>query len=261
MLWKFGAAMDIGGRNEQQDRLTILNSWDGQRHLIALADGMGGLRNGAQAAQTAIDIAAHNFPNKPADDPHITLNEICQEAHRAINALQNGVKAAPGTTLLLLYLDGQQAYWAHVGDSRLYHFRNGRVLTQTNDHSLLQLMAASGMSAPNSDAAKSMQSQLYMRLGGYQTPIPDFAASEVEDGDLFLLCSDGFWQAVRPEEVVAALGKYPPDRDGPQYLADLARKRGGEHGDNISLVLFQWSGRPAKGFFKRLAGVFRKRAC
>jgi serine/threonine protein phosphatase PrpC len=260
MSWKFGAAMDIGGRDEQQDRLTILTSLDERRHLIALADGMGGLRNGAHAAQIAVDTAVHNFPNKPACDPHIALNDICQAAHRAINALQTGSEDPPGTTLLLLYIDEQQAYWAHVGDSRLYHFRNGRVLTQTTDHSIVQLMIAKGMLEPDSDAAKVLQNRLYMRLGGNPLPTPDFAASAVEDGDLFLLCSDGFWQTVRPHEVIAALGGHPPDHDKARYLADLARKRGGEFCDNISLVLFQWNDRPAKKALKQLAGIFRKPA-
>ncbi|MGR8933073.1 MAG: PP2C family protein-serine/threonine phosphatase [Gammaproteobacteria bacterium] len=241
MPWNFGAAQDIGGRKEQQDRLTVLSSPDGRRHLAVIADGMGGLRNGAQAAQIVVDVAAKYFSDNRSSDPRIFLNRICQAAHEQINNLPVALGPAPGTTILLLYLDNRHAYWAHVGDTRLYHCRNGAPMAQTSDHSLLQLMIAKGLIGLNSDAAKAMQSQLYMRLGGDQIPEPDFAAAAVKDGDVFILCSDGFWQAVQPAEVMTVLEAHPLPSDSPDSLVQLARQRSGDGCDNISLALFQWS--------------------
>lgn len=256
MPWKFGAAQNIGGRKEQQDRLTIISLQEEDRHLVAVADGMGGLRDGAQAAQIVIDVAAENFSKYAIHDPYKFLYDICQAAHQKINDLQYGLEAAPGTTAVLLYIHKQHAHWAHIGDTRLYHIRNGRLLSQTNDHSLFQLMTAKGLIEPHSDAAKSMQSQLYMRLGGEHLPEPEFASAEVRDGDLFIICSDGFWQAVPPDQVVAALDSHPLYEDGPEYLVQLARQRGGNHCDNITLALLQWSDSSLKGFCKRLAMKF-----
>lgn len=253
MPWKFGAAQHIGGRKEQQDRLTILSSPDGHSHLIAVADGMGGLRYGAQAAQIVVDVAAQHFQKGNIGDPHIFLDNICQTAHNKINDMPNGLGPAPGTTMLLLYLDKRQAHWAHVGDTRLYHCRDGNLLTQTNDHSLLQLMTEKGLVEPNSDAAKTMQSQLYMRLGGDHVPEPEFASTEVRDGDFFILCSDGYWQAVPPDETIAALEEHPLSSDGPHYLVELARQRSGDSCDNISLALFQWADSSLAGCCKRFA--------
>lgn len=259
MPWKFGAATDIGGRSEQQDRLALLHSRNGRRHLMVVADGMGGLKNGAQAAQILVDVATDCFARHTGETPYALLHGICQTAHDAINDLQRDAEPAPGTTALLLYIDKQTASWAHVGDSRLYHFRKGSLLQHTNDHSLLQLMIEKGLVEAGSAAAAAMQNQLYMRLGGEQTPEPDFNTTEVEDGDLFLLCSDGFWQTVQPGEMVAAIGQYLSDKNGPQYLVGLARQRSGDGCDNITLAVSQWSDSAETGRWQRYVHALHKR--
>lgn len=261
MPWNFGAATDIGGRSEQQDRIAILHSRNGRRHLLVVADGMGGLQNGAKAAQILIDVATVRFSRHNDDSPYSLLHGICLTAHDAINELQSTAeqRPAPGTTALLLYIDKWTACWAHVGDSRLYHFRKGELVTQTIDHSLMQLMIEKGVVEAGSAAAAEMQNQLYMRLGGERTPEPDFNTSEVEAGDLFVLCSDGLWQAVQPSEMIAAFEHPLPDGNGPHFLAELARQRSGDGCDNISLVVSQWNITAATGFWQRFANVFRKR--
>lgn len=262
MPWKFGTATDIGGRSEQQDRLAVVHSRNGRRHLAVVADGMGGLQNGAQAAQILLDVASERFAGYKRGDPYDFLDGICQTAHAVINELQTDGGSAPGTTAVLLYLDKQTAYWAHVGDSRLYHFRSGRLLNYTNDHSLLQSMLDRGVVEAGSAAAADLQNRLYMHLGGETPPEPDFNASEVEDGDLFILCSDGFWQALRPSEIIAALIESPPDQDATQHLVDLARRRSSESCDNISLVVVQWRRDKATGiwqrFFKMICRLFTR---
>ncbi|MGJ0486256.1 MAG: PP2C family protein-serine/threonine phosphatase [Methylomicrobium sp.] len=260
MSWKFGAATDIGSRSEQQDRLAILHSRNGRRHLVVVADGMGGLQNGAQAAQILIDVASEHFSRYKNGYPYDFLGHICQTAHKTINDLPVDGGSSPGTTALLLFIDKQTAYWAHVGDSRLYHFRNGSFLKHTHDHSLLQLMVDKGL-VEKDNAPAEMRNQLYMRLGGEGTPEPDFNESEVEDGDLFLLCSDGFWQPMQPDEMVTVLKQYPPDQGGPQYLVDLARQRSGDCSDNISLAVLHWVRAAELGLWQRFINVMRKRFC
>jgi serine/threonine protein phosphatase PrpC len=117
MSWKFGAATDIGGRSEQQDRLVILHSRNKKQHLLVVADGMGGMKDGAKAAQILVDVATDHFTRHKVDRPYSFLEDICRTAHHAINNLQSATQGlAPGTTALLLYIDRQTAYWAHVGD-------------------------------------------------------------------------------------------------------------------------------------------------
>lgn len=249
MPWRFGTALDIGGRSEQQDKVAVLHAPDRQRHLIVLADGMGGIVGGALAAQTLVDTAARHFAEPLGGRTFDLLQDICLAAHAGLRQLSGDGSPAPGTTMVLLYLDGRSAAWMHVGDSRLYQFRNGRLLNFTNDHSMLRLMLNDGVIEADSQEAAAMQNRLYMRLGGEAEPEADFNNSKLEDGDLFLLCSDGFWQTVGPEETLAVLAEHPLDQDGPRYLADLARQRGGATCDNISLAIAQWH---ASSYWQRL---------
>jgi len=249
MPWRFGTALDVGGRSEQQDRVAVLHAPDRQRHLMVLADGMGGIAGGALAAQTLLDTAARHFAQPQGSRAFELLQDICLAAHAGLRQLPGDGESAPGTTMVLLYLDGRSAAWMHVGDSRLYHFRSGCLLSCTNDHSMLRLMLNEGVIEAGSQEAAAMQNRLYMRLGGEAEPEADFNNCKLEDGDLFLLCSDGFWQTVGPEEMLSVLAEHPLDKDGPQYLVELARQRGGETCDNISLAIAQWQ---ASSYWQRL---------
>jgi serine/threonine protein phosphatase PrpC len=241
MPWQFSLASDIGGRSEQQDCLEMLDSDRGDTHLVVVADGMGGHRNGALAARTVIETARRHFNSGPMSEPRAFLRELCLESHRGISALGGNEPRSPGSTCVVLYLNGPEAYWAHVGDSRLYHFRHGVLLNRTRDHSVAQLMVAQGRLKETEAATSALQNQLYMRLGGNELPEPDFGASEVEADDIFMLCSDGFWSSVEPQEVVRSLEGFPIDNDGAKRLVEMARERGGATGDNISLVLMRWT--------------------
>ena len=240
MPWQFSLASDIGGRSEQQDCLEMLSLNGHDAHLVVVADGMGGHRNGALAARTVIETARRRFNTGAASDPRTFLQDLCLESHQEISKLGSDEPRSPGSTCVVLYLNGPEAYWAHVGDSRLYHFRNARLLNRTQDHSVAQLMVAQGRLTETDAATSTLQNQLYMRLGGNEPPEPDFGASEVEAGDMFMLCSDGFWSHVEPQEVFASLEEYPIDNEGAGHLVDMARARGGSTGDNISLVLVRW---------------------
>jgi PPM family protein phosphatase len=241
MPWQFSLASDIGGRSEQQDCLEMLSLNRDDTHLVVVADGMGGHRDGALAARTVIETARRRFNAGPISDPRAFLQELCLESHQGISKLGSDEPRSPGSTCVVLYLNGPEAYWAHVGDSRLYHFRNARLLNRTQDHSVAQLMVAQGRLTETDAATSALQNQLYMRLGGNEPPEPDFGASEVEADDMFMLCSDGFWSHVEPQEVVASLEEYPIDNEGAGHLVDVARERGGSTGDNISLVLVRWT--------------------
>ncbi|MEN8260997.1 MAG: PP2C family serine/threonine-protein phosphatase [Pseudomonadota bacterium] len=241
MPWITGGALAIGSRNEQQDRVAILSSENGQRHLLALADGMGGHQGGALAAQAVVDTAGSLFSGQALDDPHAFLETLCLEAHHAICGLGADETLSPGSTCAVLYLNGREAYWAHVGDSRLYHYRCGRVLNRTSDHSVRQLMLNQGAIEKNSEAAGAFQNQLYRRLGGGNLPEPDFGATAVESGDLFVLCSDGFWQAVDADQVVPVLGAHDDAKNGAEALVQFAVKHSAEDCDNISVALARWT--------------------
>jgi serine/threonine protein phosphatase PrpC len=260
MSWQFSMASDIGGRAEQQDCLDKLSVNGSDSHLLIVADGMGGHRDGALAARTVIETARHRLEKDTLSDPRAFLKSLCLESHQAINELGGNQDRSPGSTCILLYVNGPEAYWAHVGDSRLYHFRNGKLLNRTRDHSVAQLMVEQGQLNEDDVATSTLQNQLYMRLGGEKTPQPEFGASEIEADDIFMLCSDGFWEYIKPEEAVSTLQSLPPEEDAAARLVAMARERGGSSGDNISLALSRWNGTNSnggKGLFSKLRSYFQ----
>lgn len=243
MRWRFGIASDIGDRPEQQDRAAIVESTDGGDYLVVVADGMGGYEGGALAAQAVVDAAKPFFQAASVADPLASLGALCVQAHQAIAQLGEQDKPSPGSTCVLLSLSGRDASWVHVGDTRLYHFRHGKVLTRTQDHSMAQLLASRGEMAESDIAGSPLQSQLYMRLGGTREPVPECGAAEIQPGDLFMLCSDGFWTSVLPSEVAAVMSE-DDLQPAAERLVQLAKERGGNGGDNITVALAQAGKRP-----------------
>jgi len=241
--WKFQLATDIGGRAEQQDRAAVFSDRAAGHHLAVVADGMGGHRNGAEAAQVVLDVAQRELARFPAMSSHARafVEHLCRVAHSEIQNLEGVGKSSPGSTCVFLYCCGAEAFWAHVGDSRLYHFRQGHQVLATVDHSLHELMASL---RPDDTCAEKLgticRSQIYMCLGGREQPQPDLGSTVALGNDLFLLCSDGFWDSVKAAEVVAAVRNRGLTNRCTRDLVALARERGGKKGDNVSLLVAQW---------------------
>lgn len=257
MPWKFGHAINIGKRSEQQDRIGVFHTRNCKRHLMVVADGMGGLEQGGQAAQIVIDTAKEKFTKRRISNPELFLESICHLAHKSINALESNASSAPGTTCVILYIDKSEVYWAHIGDSRLYHFRQGQLINQTLDHSATQLMIAKGLVEKNGNTVNSLQNQLYKRLGGDKDPEPDFNSSTLENGDIFLLCSDGFWQSIAHKQILSILKDYPVE-DVPERLVNLALQKGGPNCDNISVLLGQMMKKPQRNYIRKISAFFKK---
>jgi len=246
MNWTFAHGDDIGGRAEQQDHHALFH--EGNMHLLVLADGMGGLENGAAASRIVIDTAQRHFTADFADDPEQSLGDICQEAHRQITELGEG---SAGSTIVALFLHDSEAYWAHVGDSRLYHFSNGNVVFQTRDHTVAELTRGQD----GQMAGGINQHELYMCLGGKNTIEPEIDATRLMGEDCFMLCSDGLWNVMTTNDISRQLHQEP--RLDPQHqvdaLIETARRHGGTGGDNISVILARRDGKSAsRGLFKRL---------
>ncbi len=211
-LFEAASCLDLGGRKEQQDRVEIL--WSDAACLVVLADGMGGHIDGALAAQTAIEAARESFDAPVPIVADALFKDIVETAHERINGLtQDGLY--PSSTLVLLHLTPSKATWTHLGDSRLYRFKNGRLVDRTSDHSY-------------------PEGGMYACLGaGWKLSRIEVHSADIAEGDGFVLCSDGLWEDVddpQLEEVIAA-------RDLPgalRELVDHVRLHGRGFGDNIS---------------------------
>ena len=235
-------AQHQGDRKEQQDRVAILAHPRRRSVVLALvADGMGGHSGGALAAEqvvhTARNCLEHFAPS--SESPLHLLEESLLEAHAMIKSSRVLNEQDPHSTAVMLLLQGGQAHWVHCGDSRLYHFRDGRLVTRSVDHSYVEHLIATGRLAPEEAARHPSRNILITSLGGKEVPRFDFgSAGELADGDSFVLCSDGLWAYFDDAELGAIVAGYTA-RQASQMLIDIARQRAGGAGDNLSLIIIK----------------------
>ncbi len=249
MYWITAHAEHIGGRREQQDRSIILANAAQQQYFAVVADGMGGHSGGALAAQAVVETAEHLWRGQGAKihaqnlTAEAFLEHFCYQSHHSIQQVGAAHGIEPHSTCVALYLEQQQAYFTHLGDSRLYHLRKGQVERRSRDHSLVQMLVDLGRISEAEMGTHQDQGCLLKGLGGDSLlEGVECQTAQALVGDLFMLCSDGFWEYVQPVEVwqsVAALPAYRPAylQQSAQQLVQQAATRGGKQGDNISLVL------------------------
>lgn len=227
---------DIGGREEQQDRVAVFRS--GEAHLLALADGMGGHQGGSLAAQRVVDAAAECFQAADANTPTELLTSIVNAAHEGINALGAEMGISPHSTCVLLHVTDAVVTWAHVGDSRLYRFQSGRLVGRTLDHSIVELKRLRGQISEQEMKVHPDQNRLYEALGGEDAPQPDFGSEPATMGDGFLLVSDGVWENVADSQLEAVFDAADLSV-ALERLAAQAKANGGPDCDNLSMAAFR----------------------
>ena len=234
----YGASL-IGGRAEQQDAYACLSSKTGKNHLLVVADGMGGHQDGTRAAETVISVARdlwRHHKEAPAD-PHGFLETLCQTAHASIRSLWPDGRAGPMSTIAALVVTPAGAWWAHVGDTRLYVFRDGQPVFRTDDHTPLNSLVLSGSLTDDERRTHPDQNKLLRALGSAAAPQVTHGKIALTGDTGFLLCTDGFWSAVNDLELPALLASADPQL-ACQSFAELATKRAGEHSDNVTVALF-----------------------
>jgi PPM family protein phosphatase len=236
------AAQHQGDRKEQQDRLAIL-AHPRQRGVVlaVVADGMGGHSGGALAAEQVVHTARNSLEHfsPSSESPLSLLEDTLLEAHAMIKSARLISEKDPHSTAVMLLLQARQATWVHCGDSRVYHFQHGRLVTRSVDHSYVEHLIASGRITPEEAATHPNRNLLITSLGGKEAPKFDFGgAGSLADGDSFVLCSDGLWAYFDDEEMGAIVAANPA-RKASQILIEQARQRAGGAGDNLSLVIIK----------------------
>ena len=130
---------------------------------------------------------------------------IVREGHEAINRAGAEKGLTPRSTCALLFVRNSQAYWAHVGDSRIYRLRDSHLTRLTRDHSVVQMLVDLGKVSEEEMGTHPDQNRLTQSLGGEAAPMPDFGSDGVQPHDAFLICSDGLWEMIPQPEMVSAL--------------------------------------------------------
>ncbi len=205
--------------------------------LFVVADGMGG----AQAGEVASRIAVEAFEPGLADTghPEHELAELARSANERIHTLShsNAEQAGMGTTLTALYVGEQEVSIAHVGDSRAYCLREGKLLRLTDDHTLVDELMRQGRLTPEEAVEHPQRSVITRALGPEGAVEVDTRSFQARGGDVYLLCSDGLTTMLSEEEIAAALNTHSRLRDAGEALIKAANDAGGR--DNVTVVLLR----------------------
>jgi len=210
---------------------------DINKQIFVVADGMGGYVAGEVASVLAIETLKQALASDSHDSPSDTLRHAFYQANNRIyqEALERPEYSGMGTTLTALWIVGNKAYVSHVGDSRVYLIREGKISSLTMDHSLVGKLVREG-GLTEEQARNHPQRNLLTRALGCSALVEvDIADYDVLPGDTFLLCTDGLSNLVSGEEMAAVVTGEKDTKKAVQELVNRALARGGF--DNITVIL------------------------
>ncbi|MCB1758642.1 MAG: serine/threonine-protein phosphatase [Gammaproteobacteria bacterium] len=209
---------------------------DRELGLVVLADGMGGYQAGEIASALAVSTITGRYRQQPDLEP-ATAVVAANQAILAAIAADAGLQGM-GTTLVIGRFDDDHLHYAHVGDSRLYRWRDGELRQLTNDHSMIQQLLDEGRFPSRPAAIRAgVKANLLTRGVGLNADLRvDSASVRVRAGDRFLFCSDGLSNMLSHRTIARVVGEYMDRLEAAcDRLLRLALERGGY--DNVSLAL------------------------
>jgi serine/threonine protein phosphatase PrpC len=230
-----------GGREKNEDRMGYCYTRDSG--LFALADGMGGHPEGEVASQLALQTLAAMFQRdaKPLlKDPLRFLHDAIIAGHHQLirYATEKALMDTPRTTVVACVLQGNAAYWAHCGDSRLYLVRGDKLIARTRDHSYSELQETMAQVVPMGE--RFNRNVLFTCLGSPGKPVVDVVGPLIlHENDRLLLCSDGLWGSVDDEVITEQLATRPISDAVPE-LVERALRNGGPKSDNVTVLSVEW---------------------
>jgi serine/threonine protein phosphatase PrpC len=235
----------LGGREENQDRVAVAVAEHSA--LLVVVDGMGGHAEGARAAEVTLKTLLEAFWHTPQPlfDPlgflHLTLGRAHEEVVRI--GMHLPLENRPRATCAVCLVQQGSAYWAHVGDSRIYLLRQGAVAARTRDHSHVELLLREGLITPDQAHNHPMRNYVECCLGG-DPVLPDMTLGQrraLQRDDVLFVCTDGVWGCLRDSEIATALTMTGiPSRDQLAALCRTAVAAAGPTSDNTSGAVLRW---------------------
>lgn len=232
-----------GDREYQQDQVQLLKHNRVNGCLLAVvADGMGGRSGGRKAADQVMLTARQLFESysPQTDDPVAFLKKMVNEAHMVIRLTAISSEEEPHSTIAAVLIHPMgDCYWAHAGDSRIYHFAGKKLVRRTKDHSYVQTLVDKG-ELTEEQAMVHPQSNVLMGCLGTESdpPIDSHSISQLKTGDAIMLCSDGLWHYFNNAELGTVTAELTP-REATEFLISKARSRAQGGGDNISIAIIR----------------------
>lgn len=206
--------------------------------VFAVCDGMGGAAAGEVASQLTVDTVIERFCKPDSSNDRLkTMEEAIDEANELVHARSERESAlhGMGTTLVALSISDGHALIAHVGDSRCYLYRQGELIRETNDHSLVDEQVRMGQLTQDQAERSPLRNVITRAIGTQRSVAPELLEMDLEKGDLLLLCSDGLTREL-PDERIAGVLSEESDLEGLcGRLVDAAIESGGR--DNVTCVV------------------------
>jgi serine/threonine protein phosphatase PrpC len=243
-----GHGSDVGRvrpLNEDYHRVLQIPLRGGSLTLLAVADGMGGAAAGEVASKLAMEVLDESFTLYARElergKAMVGIDRLTEKAIRLANkrvyaeASSDSGRKGMGTTLTLVAIHDNKAVLGHVGDSRAYLVREGRIFQLTKDHSWVEEQRQRGLLSEAEAEVHEWRNLITRALGTRAQVEPDIVPLSVHPGDIFVLCSDGLHGQVEPEEILAEIRRTSNRQSSVEYLIALANQRGGP--DNITLVI------------------------
>ena len=235
----------LGDRQDNQDRAGVVVADDAAMMLVF--DGMGGHSDGARAAETALRVVQDAFMETklPVLDPQGFLYMALSRAHDEVVGLGHelAVDFRPRATCAICLMQEGCSFWAHIGDSRIYQIRGGKVLVRSRDHSHVEVLIQEGAITEEEALDHPMRNFVECCLGG-DAAVPDMSITAnmpLEPNDVLLACSDGLWSGIVDGDI-AEIGAPGQNNlaDNLKALSIKALNANSPYSDNTTGTAMRW---------------------
>lgn len=238
---EYATISEKGDREKNEDSIKVCTNGRLSTYGFVLADGLGGHGHGDIASSFVVKCI-----EAAIDSTNNTRGQFIDDCFKSAQRLLMEEKDRTGlysikTTLVLLLITDKFAQWGHIGDSRLYHFRDGKVLSRTLDHSMPQVLASNGK-IKDREIRHHPDRGMLLHAMGSEWEEDEYEIDKrimcIRKGDSFLLCSDGFWDWIDERAMLKILKKKLPAYDALKHMSNEVYSNGfGKDMDNYSAIL------------------------
>lgn len=247
MKIEYAKVSALGDRQDNQDRAAVVVAEDAA--LMLVFDGMGGHSDGAMAAEVGLKVVQDMFTasSMPIFDPQGFLYTAMARAHDEVVLLGTDIAIdfRPRATCAVCLIQESGSYWGHIGDSRIYQMRDGKLISRSRDHSHVEVLIQEGAITEEEALDHPMRNFVECCIGG-DAPVPDMSITRMkplQEGDVLLACSDGLWSGISDADMSEMATRQGMTlADNLKALSMIALSANAPYSDNTTGTALRWLG-------------------
>lgn len=247
MKIEYAKVSALGDRQDNQDRAAVVVAEDAA--LMLVFDGMGGHSDGAMAAEVGLKVVQDMFTasSMPIFDPQGFLYSAMARAHDEVVLLgaDIAIDFRPRATCAVCLIQESGSYWGHIGDSRIYHMRDGKLISRSRDHSHVEVLIQEGAITEEEALDHPMRNFVECCIGG-DAPVPDMSITRMkplQEGDVLLACSDGLWSGISDVDISEMATRQGTTlAENLKALSMVALSANAPYSDNTTGTALRWMG-------------------